>query len=134
MSGLPLSATLGWGLAFAALFAGWWSYGVPGVVLAITVIAFWILLQFSRALRAMRAASANPVGQVPNAVMLQARLRKGLRLVDVLKHTRSLGKALHADPFAADERFVWVDEGGDSVEVELHNGRVTAWRLQRHEA
>lgn len=131
---LPISALLGWGLALAALVVGWFSYGLPGVVLAITVIAFWMLLQFSRALRAMRAASANPVGQVDNAVMLHARLRTGLRLVDVLKHTHSLGRALHADPNAADESFVWEDVAGDRVEVDLHNGRITAWRLLRHEA
>jgi hypothetical protein len=131
---LPISAIVGWGLALAAPVAGWWSYGLPGVVLAFTVIAFWVLLQFSRAMRAMRAASANPVGQVANAVMLHSRLRKGLRLVDVLKHTRSLGTALHSDPNAADESFMWQDAGSDRVEVDLHNGRVTAWRLHRHEA
>jgi hypothetical protein len=45
------------------------------VVLAVTVVVFWLLLQFSRALRVMRRPPARPVGTVPNAVMLHARLR-----------------------------------------------------------
>ncbi len=126
-----MSAAIGWGLALAALVGGYLSYGWQGLVLAITVIVFWVLLQFSRAMRAMRQASARPVGQVANAVMLNARLRRGLRLVDVLALTRSLGTALHTDPQAVDETFAWVDGGGDRVEVDLHQGRVTAWRLVR---
>ncbi len=126
-----MSAIAGWGLALAAVVGGYLSYGWPGVVLAITVIVFWLLLQFSRALRAMRQASARPVGLVDNAVMLNARLRPGLRLVDVLALTRSLGTPLHTDLQAVDESFTWADGGGDRVEVDLHAGRVTAWRLLR---
>ena len=91
----------------------------------------WLLLQFSRALRAMREASGRPVGEVDNAVMLHARLRAGLRLVDVLKLTRSLGTPLATGVEAVDETFVWQDAAGDRVEVDLQHGRVTAWRLLR---
>ena len=49
-----MSAALGWALALAALVAGYVGYGWPGVVLALSVVVFWMLLQFSRALRAMR--------------------------------------------------------------------------------
>lgn len=118
---------VGWALAVAAIAIGWVQWGWPGVVLAITVIAFWLLLQFSRALRALRAASGRPVGTVPNAVMLQARLRTGLRLPQVLTLTHSLGRKVAEDP----ETWAWRDEAGDEVQVELRQGRVTAWRLQR---
>jgi len=120
-------AWLGWGLAAAAVAVGYAGYGWPGVVLALGVVVFWLLLQFNRALRALRLASGRPVGQVPNAVMLHARLRTGLRLTQVLALTRSLGRRVADDP----ETFAWRDEAGDEVQVELHQGRVRAWRLQR---
>jgi len=126
-----LNPVIGWGLALAAIGFGYAGYGWPGVVLAFSVIVFWLLLQFSRALRALRVASGRPVGEVANAVMLHARLRKGLRLVDVFKLTRSLGQPLRTGSDEALETFAWTDAGGDRVEVELVAGRVTVWRLLR---
>ena len=122
-----LSPAIGWGLAVAAVAVGFMSYGWPGVVLAFSVVVFWLLLQFSRALRVMRAAGGRPVGRVANAVMLHARLRAGLRLMDVLRLTRSLGTIVTKDP----EVFRWEDDAGDRVDVELQAGRVTRWALQR---
>ncbi len=116
------------------MVVGFFSYGWPGLVLALTVVVFWMLLQFSRALRAMRAAAGRPVGVIDNAVMLHAGLRTGLRLVEVLKLTRSLGTPLATGVEAVDETFAWQDAGGDRVEVDLQHGRVTAWRLQRADA
>ncbi|MBE0547123.1 MAG: hypothetical protein IH627_05560 [Rubrivivax sp.] len=125
-----MTAWVGWALAVAALAVGYAGYGWPGVVLALGVVVFWLLLQFSRALRALRQASGRPVGQVPNAVMLHAKLRRGLRLPQVLALTRSLGQRVAEEP----ETWAWRDAGGDEVQVELHDGRVTAWRLQRSDA
>ena len=122
-----MTAWTGWALAVAAVAVGYAGYGWPGVLLALGVVVFWLLLQFSRALRALRAASGRPVGTVPNAVMLQARLRIGLRLPQVLALTHSLGNKVTEDP----ETWAWRDEAGDEVQVELRQGRVTAWRLQR---
>jgi Flp pilus assembly protein TadB len=122
-----MTAWVGWGLAVAAVAVGYAGYGWPGVVLALGVVVFWLLLQFSRALRTLRVASARPVGTVPSAVMLHAKLRSGLRLPQVLALTRSLGRRVADEP----ETFAWRDEAGDEVQVELRNGHVTAWRLQR---
>jgi uncharacterized protein (DUF58 family) len=127
----PVSATLGWVLALVALVAGYVGYGWPGVLLAFSVVVFWMLLQFSRALRAMREAAGRPVGRVDNAVMLHARLRTGLRLVDVMKLTRSLGQPAADINTPEPEVFLWADEAGDSVRVELRGGRVSAWSLRR---
>ncbi len=115
---------VGWALAVAAVAAGYASYGWPGVALV------WLLLQFNRAVRAMRAASGRPVGHVDNAVMLHARLNTDMRLLDVLKLTRSLGKRVSDEP----ETFRWQDANGDAVRVELRNGRLTAWSLERADA
>lgn len=122
-----MSAAVGWALAALAMVAGIVGYGWRGGVLALTAVVFWLLLQFSRSLRALRDASHRPVGSVPNAVMLHAGLARGMRLVEILKLTRSLGAKLSDEP----EVFVWRDEGGDEVRVELRGGRLAAWTLHR---
>lgn len=125
-----MSAPLGWALAIVAVAVGYLKYGWPGVALAVSVVVFWLLLQFSRALRVMRQAAGRPVGSIANAVMLNARLRAGMRLMDILPLTRSLGQKVADDP----ETFVWTDEGGDRVRVELRGGKCTAFGLERAEA
>jgi hypothetical protein len=123
-----------WALALAAFVVGYVGYGWPGVALAFTAVTFWMLLQFSRAVRVLRTAGSNPIGQVPNAVMLQARLVKGMRLPQVLKVTQSLGRAipLPGDAQPGDvEHYAWTDAGGDEVRVVLRKGRVTEWALHR---
>lgn len=123
-------AWVSWALAVAAFATGYVSYGWKGVALAGTVAFFWLLLQFNQSLRVLRNASARPIGTVPNAVMLNARLNKGMRLPDVLKLTLSLGRRVADEP----EVWAWADEGGDEVEVQLDNGRITHWELKRKPA
>jgi hypothetical protein len=124
-----MNATLGWLLALAALVVGYMSYGWQGLVLALTVIAFWLLLQFSRTLRVMRMAAQAPVGHVANAVMFNAQLSVGLRLPQVIALTKSLGRKL-AD--ASVETWVWADAGGDEVQVQFDaSGRCRGWQLHR---
>jgi len=125
-----MNATVGWLLAVLAIAAGFVGYGWPGVMLAITVLVFWLLLQFSRALRVMRNAAGQPVGSVANAVMLNARLQAGMRLPQVIALTHSLGRRA-GDESAATESFVWQDDGGDAVQVLFERGQVTRWQLQR---
>lgn len=123
---------LGWVLAVAAVLAGTLSYGWKGLTLAATAVAFWLLLQFSRALRALRDAARAPVGHVASAVMLHSRLRSGLRLADVLRLTGSLGRKVagqHGQP--GDECWAWADAAGDTVEVLLRQGHVHSWQLER---
>jgi hypothetical protein len=120
---------LGLGLVAAALGVGYQSYGWPGVALAFTVTVFWLLLQFGRMVRVMRSVTQAPVGHVASAVMLNARLSKGLRLIDILPLARSLGRQVGTDP----ERWVWQDDGGAAVEIELQGGLLTRWTLRRVE-
>lgn len=119
---------VGWALAAAALIAGWAGWGWQGLVLAVTVIVFWLLLQFNRAMRVMRNAAQRPVGWVPNAVMLHAKLKPGQRLLDVIVLTGSLGKKVSEAP----ETWRWADEAGDAVLVEVDaSGRVRGHSLVR---
>ena len=125
-----MNSWIGWSLAATALVAGYASYGWRGVVLALSVVVFWLLLQFSRALRVMRLAAAAPVGHVPSAVMLHARLSTGLRLMDVVKLTRSLGRKVRDEP----ETFVWRDASGAEVRIEFESGLCKRWQLERPQA
>ncbi len=122
-----MNAIATWGLLAAAVVVGWMGWGWPGVALAVTVSVFWLLLQFSRALRVLRVAAGNPVGQVPSAVMLHSALRPGLRLPQVLVLTRSLGTRLSEQP----EVWAWRDEGGNEVRLEMIEGRLARWDLHR---
>lgn len=122
-----MSPAIGWALAALAIALGYWQWGWRGVVLAVTVIVFWLLLQFGRALRVLRTAGQAPVGHVQSAAMLNARLHPGLRLPQILALTRSLGVKVADDP----ETFEWRDAGGDALRVELRNGRLERWTLQR---
>ena len=117
----------------AALAAGYVSYGWPGVALALTGVGFWLLLQFGQALRTLRIASQRPVGTVPNAVMLNARLDAGMRLPQVLRLTLSLGRRVGEEPEGR-EIWAWADDNGDEVRVQLQGGRVAQWALHRASA
>lgn len=127
-----MNAAIGWALAALAVAIGYWVYGWPGVALAVSVIVFWLLLQFSRALRAMRAAAQAPVGRVASAVMVHAALHKGQRLMELIRRTRSLGQRVE-NAVAGREVFAWSDDSGARVTVMLQDGRVVDWVLDRHE-
>jgi len=124
-----MDARLGWVLAVLAVALGFWQWGWPGVALALTLIVFWMLLQFSRTLRVMGKAGEAPIGSIRNAVMLQARLRPGLALLEVLPLTGSLGVKTSDAP----ETYRWSDAGGDSVTVVFQGGKVESWQLTRAE-
>ncbi|MBA3597071.1 MAG: hypothetical protein H0W40_06805 [Methylibium sp.] len=122
-----MSAWVGWALAVAAVAAGYASYGWPGVALAATVIVFWLLLQFSRALRTMQRAGRSPIGQVKSAVMLNTKLRPGMTMLDLLPMAGSLAQPVEGDGGT----FRWRDAGGVSVKVEFAGGRLQRWTLER---
>ena len=83
---------IGWGLAALFTLVAWLAYGIHGLAFAASAIVFWLLLTFSRAMRVMRNAGQAPVGRVPNAVMFQAGLARGMTLVQVLAKTKCLGR------------------------------------------
>lgn len=120
---------IGWTLAGVALWAGWQGYGWPGIALAFSAIVFWLLLQFSRSVRVMRNASESPVGHVDSAVMLNAKLRRDMLMLDVVKLTHSLGRRDGESP----EVWSWGDDGGARVSITFVGGRCAQWALQRPE-
>lgn len=123
-----MDAKIGWLLAALATASGYWVYGWPGVAMAASVIVFWLLLQFSRAVRVMKLAAQAPVGTVPSAVMFCSKLNNRMRLMDVVVSARSLGRKVSNAP----ETFAWRDKSGAEVEVEFVDGRCQSWRLTRN--
>jgi hypothetical protein len=116
-------------LALAALLIGGWLFSWQGVILALSGITFWLLMQFTRLMRVMKAATDAPIGHIESAVMLNAKLAIGMKMSDLIPLTRSLGKKLTDKP----ETYGWLDAGGVRVEVVLEGGKVACWTLLRPE-
>jgi hypothetical protein len=121
-----------WALMLGALVAGWYAWGWQGVVLAVTVVAFWMALDVSRAFRLMRKAGQAPLGTVASAVMFHSRLRPGMTLIQLVRHTGSLGRPVERPQ--AEEAFEWQDAAGDRVVVTLRGGRSVDAELLRSAA
>src|SRR5205085_10550120 len=70
----------------------WRSYGWPGVALVSGGIVMFLLLHFNRAMGVLKRAAERPIGFVPSAVMLNAKLKPGMTLMHVVAMTRALGE------------------------------------------
>ena len=125
-----MNPIIGWALAAAALAAGWQGYGWQGLVFSVTLIVFWLVLQFNRALRVMKNAANAPVGHVKSAVMLHSKLVRGMTLMQVVALTHSLGRKLTPEP----ETWAWSDAGGVSVTLVFGGGKLERWALDRAES
>ena len=122
-----MNPILGWALAAAALAAGWRGYGWSGIALALSVIVFWLLIQFNRSLKVMRNAASAPVGHIDSAVMLNSKLSAGLPMLRVVTLTRSLGRRVAQEP----ETWAWADASGSNVTIVFDKGRCQRWALNR---
>ena len=122
-----MNSRLGWLLAALAFAAGWLAYGWQGVLMAATLSVFWLLLQFSRALRAMKTAADSPLGFVVSAVMFQSRLKPGLAMLQVVALTQSLGCKVGE----SGDVWRWADDGGGGVTLTFTDAKLTAWVLER---
>ena len=121
---------VGWILAAIFVALGWRLYGWAGIAMAATVVVFWLLLQFNRTLRVMKNAGHAPIGLVPSGVMLNAKLKPGMTMMDILHVTKSLGRELPNTP----DTWEWRDEGGVTVTVTLPGGKLQSWHLSRPES
>jgi len=123
-----MSPILGWSLAALVVATAWQTYGWQGAVFAVSVVVFWLVLQFNRSIRVMKNASSAPVGHVPNAVMFNAKLKQGVPLLQVITLTNSLGQKVSGKA----ETWRWTDEGGSSVTLVFdEKGRLKSWTLDR---
>ena len=124
-----MNPKLGMLLAGSFIILGIWQYGWRGLLMALTVVVFWLLLQFNRTTRVLQNAAGNPVGKVRSAVMLQSRLSPGMSMEEVLKLTGSLGQQE-----GTQDDWRWEDEAGNVVVVHLRRGHVVRWSFARGDA
>ena len=122
-----MNAVFGWVMAAVLAVASYQAYGWHGLAVAVSVIVFWLLLQFNRAMRAMRNAGQSPVGEVPSAVMFNARLEKRMTMLQIVSRTRSLGRKVEG----CEDDWVWHDAGGSQVPLHFERGRLKRWQLER---
>ena len=130
MRSRPWLTALLWvvGAIFVAL--GYRAWGWGGVALAVGVAVFWLLLHFTRTMQVLNRAAQRPIGHVDSAVMLNSRLRPGLRLLHVIALTRSLG-ALQSPKDQQPEHYRWSDAGDSWVDCEFAGGKLVRFALHR---
>ena len=126
---VPFQRTLNAVLAASALLAGWWSFRWAGLVLGITVLAFWSILQFNRASRQLRNVADRPKGMVDSVVTLQSKLAHGMSMGDVLAISRSLGQRMNE----RGNEWLWRDSYGNQIVVTFRRGAVERWSATRTE-
>jgi hypothetical protein len=117
-------------LGVILIAAAWRAYGWGGVAIAATGVVTWVLLHFTRLIQVLKRAANQPIGYVGSAVMLNAKLRRGVNLLHVLALTRSLGERL-SDEGAQPEIYRWTDGSASSVTAEFANGKLVQWTLVR---
>lgn len=109
---------------------GWRTMGWPGIALVAGGVVMWILMHFTRLMTILKKAANRPVGHVGSAVMLNAKLKKGVTLMHVIAMTRSLGQ-LQSPREEQPEIFTWTDAGESCVTCTFVGGKLTLWQLQR---
>lgn len=108
----------------------WRQFGWPGIAMAAGGVVMWVLLHFTRLMHILKKAAERPIGHVASAVMLNAKLRKGMTLMHVIAMTRSLG-ALQTPKDDQPEVFHWTDNGQSTVACTFVGGKLQAWTLTR---
>jgi hypothetical protein len=110
----------------------WQQYQWAGVAVASGAVVMWILLHFTRMVTVLSRAANRPVGHVGSAVMMNAKLKKGVNLMHVIAMTKSLGERLSAEN-AQPEVFKWTDEGESFVTCTFKDGKLIQWDMTRPE-
>jgi hypothetical protein len=127
----PVVAQGGAALVSVALAVlGYRAYGWGGVALAAGGLVMWVLLHMTRMLLVLRRTAGRPVGSVASAVMLHARLQRGMTLLQVLALTRALGQCV-SPPNADPEVYQWTDGGNVLVRCTFARGTLAQWELLR---
>ncbi|MEY3216512.1 MAG: hypothetical protein RLZZ280_889 [Pseudomonadota bacterium] len=110
----------------------WQAFEWAGIALAAGGVVMWILLHFTRLLTILKKAADSPIGHVASAVMLNAKLQKGVTLMHVIAMTRSLGQLL-TEKDAQPEIYRWTDTSQSHVTCTFVGGKLMDWALERPE-
>ena len=110
----------------------WQAFEWAGIALAAGGVVMWILLHFTRMVTILKKAADRPIGHVASAVMLNAKLKKGVNLMHVIAMTRSLGQLL-TEKDAQPEIYTWTDSSDSVVTCTFVGGKLIEWALVRPE-
>jgi hypothetical protein len=110
----------------------WQAFQWAGIALALGGVVMWVLLHFTRMVTILKKAADRPIGHVASAVMLNAKLKKGVNLMHVIAMTRSLGKLL-TEKDTQPEIYTWTDASESVVTCTFVGGKLTEWALVRPE-
>jgi hypothetical protein len=116
-------------LATALAYAAWRSYSWPGLILALLMLSFWLLLHFTKLMRLLRTVANRPLGRVRDATVLAKHLKPGMPLVDVMRLTLSIG-ALQSAPDTEPEVRTWSDDAGRTAICSFEQGRLVSFRVE----
>lgn len=105
-------------------------YGWPGVALVSGAIVMFLLMHFNRTMQVLKRAANKPIGYVASAVMLNAKLKKGVTLMHVMAMTRALGE-LRSPKDEQPELYRWTDGGLSYVDAVFLGGKLQSWELVR---
>jgi hypothetical protein len=120
-------------VAIIVLTAGAWrQFGWAGIALAVGGVVMWVLLHFTRMVTILKKAADRPIGHVASAVMLHAKLRRGVNLMHVIAMTRALGRLL-SEKDSQPEIYTWTDTSQSVVTCTFVGGKLTEWTLVRPE-
>ena len=117
-------------LVIVFTIGAWRQFGWAGIALAAGGVIMWILLHFTRLMTILKKAANRPIGHVASAVMLNAKLRKGMTLMHVIAMTKALG-ARQSPKVEQPEVFTWSDNGQSSVTCTFVGGKLQDWTLTR---
>jgi hypothetical protein len=110
----------------------WQACEWAGIALAVGGVVMWVLLHFTRMVTILKKAADRPIGHVASAVMLHAKLRRGVTLMHVIAMTRSLGRLL-SEKDSQPEIYTWTDTSQSVVTCTFVGGKLTEWTLVRPE-
>jgi hypothetical protein len=130
---LNTRSALWWAAMALVMWGAWRQYGGLGLLLAFSMLMFWLSIQFSQTLRVLKRAAGQPKGTVAHALKLHIKLKPGMKLLSVIGLTGSLGEML-SEPDAQPEVFRWTDSGGSSVTARFLDGRLLEHSIQRAES
>ena len=117
-------------LILGLLVLAWQALQWRGLALVGSGLVLWALLHFNQLTRVMKRAAQRPIGYVDSAVMLNARLKGGVNLLNVIALTRALGEQLSAQD-EQPEVYRWTDAGQSHVTCTFAQGRLLHWQLER---
>jgi uncharacterized protein (DUF486 family) len=112
-------------IAFAYYYYKW-----TGVALVASGLVTWGLLHFSRMMQVLKRTADRPIGHVGSAVMLNAKLKKGVNLMHVIARTQALGELLSVKD-EQPEVFRWTDGTKSHVTCRFLGGKLQSWELLR---